>query len=778
VQAVASQQTRAAGAMTQTGPAALRDALRDGRRVQIALLLLITYAIFRNGATGLDAMSWTLSGAALLGLIVVAVALRPGAARPRAARGGRVGLVLLAAFALWSGLSFLWTVEPTGTWKELNRAVLYAIVAAIAMASASLAGEKAIERAATGLLAVATAVALWAICGKLIPGVTLFGLVDLNHTRDLARLRAPLGYWNALALLCVVGIPIALRITTDIGRTRRVRLGALALVFLFICTQFMTYSRGGLLALLSVLVLLTALGPHRLRTLIVVAVVFACAMPGILYAFAQDTLVGNGVPLETRETAGLELLAVLVVCLGALLAIGWGLIRLEPRSRWRAEHSRRLWRALGIAAAVAALFAFIGAATGEGGLRGAVDRATSSFTEEAKDEQFDPGRVITANSGNRWTWWQEAAGGFSDRPFGGWGAGSFPVVHRLYRDDQLSVVQPHSVPLQFLVETGIVGGLLAIGAIFTLLGVAYLRIRALPPGRSRDLGVPLLAAGVAWSVHGIFDWDWSLPGATLPMMVALGTLVALPARGVPPRERSVEALAGSSAAPGRWALVALASLVAAAAIGSAVLPARAAGVAEEAETIAGDRQDPVALEQAAARADLAARLDPVSVRPLFVGAAIAQGRGRLIEARELLLDAVDRQPYSVDAWYRLSLIALALADFEGFRDAARRVVETDPASGTARGLARRAELARTPPSASATATGTPLAAAGAVSPVGVPPAPVTTPGAPTGAGGPTGPAGPVATPTPAPTPTPASAAADDFDPSAIPMNESAAPPPP
>ncbi len=761
MQAVASQPTRAAGAPPQTGSAGLRDALRDGRRAQIALFAVVTYAIFRNGATGLDAISWTITFAALLGLYVVAVSLRQGSARPRAARGGRVALALLAAFAVWSGLTFLWTVEPTGTWKELNRAVLYAIVAAIAAASASLAGERAIERAAMGLLAIASVTALWAIAGKVIPGVTLFGLIDLNHTRDLARLRAPLGYWNALALVCVLGIPIALRITTDLQRARRVRLGALALVFLFVTTQFMTYSRGGLLALLSVLVLLTAMGPHRLRTLIVMAVVFACAMPGILYAFAQDTLVGNGVPLETRETAGLELLAVLLVCLGALLAIGWGLIRLEPRTRWQAHHSRKLWRGLGAAAAAFALIAFLGAASGDGGLRGALDRGTSSFTEDAKDEQFDPGRVITANSGNRWTWWKEAAGGFSDRPLGGWGAGSFPVVHRLYRDDQLSVVQPHSVPLQFLVETGIVGGLLAIGAIFTLLGVAYLRLRGLPPGRSRDLGVPLLAAGVAWSVHGIFDWDWSLPGATLGMMVALGTLVALPARAVPPRERSVEALAGSTASPGRWALAALASLVAAAAIASAVLPARAAGVSEEAETIAGDRQDPVGLEQAAARADLAARLDPVSVKPLFVGAAIAQGRGRLIEARSLLLEAVDRQPYSVDAWYRLALIALALADFEGFRDAAQRVVETDPASGTARGLARRAELARTPPSGSATATATPLAAAGAVAPVGVAPAPVPAAApAVTGTGGPATPT-PVPTPTPlpAPTPTPAPAPA-------------------
>jgi len=701
------------------------EAARDGRRAQLALLAVVTYAVFRNGATGLDAAAWTISLTVLLGLVLLVICLRPGAAAPRVVLGGRVAIALLVGFALWSGLTLLWSVDPSGTWRELNRAVLYAVVVAIAVVATSLAGERGIERIAHGLLALSIVVGLYALGGKIIPGFHLFGLIDLNHTRDLARLRAPLGYWNALALLCATGIPIALRVACDLERSRNVRLGMFAAIFLLITTQFMTYSRGGLLALLSALAVLTILGRHRLRALLVMAVATACALPAILYAFAQDDLVANGAPLGVRQDAGWMLLIVLIICLGVLMTIAWWMLRFEPRVRWQAAYSRRIWRGLAIAAAGFVLVSFVGAAAGEGGLSGAIDRATSSFTEDEKDEKFDPGRVITTNSGNRWTWWKEAAGAFSDRPVGGWGAGSFSVTHRLYREDQLAVAQPHSVPLQFLSETGMIGGLLALGGIALLLWTGLRRILALPPGRTRDLAVPLLAAGVGWVVHGIFDWDWSLPGATLPAMVALGTVAALPARPTPPRERSIEGLAGIGAAPGRWALAALAALVATAAIGSAVLPARAEGVAQEAETIAGDREDAVALEQAAARADLAARLDPLSVRPLFVGAAIARGRGRLLEARDLLLEAVDRQPYSAEAWYRLSLVALALADFAGFRDAAQRALENDPASGTARGLVRRAEIARTPSSASATATGTPLPAGGVVAP---PPAATPQPG--------------------------------------------------
>ena len=51
----------------------------------------------------------------------------------------------------------------------------------------------------------------------------------------------------------------------------------------------------------------------------------------------------------------------------------------------------------------------------------------------------DPGRFSNASSNKRLDWWAEAASAFRDEPTLGTGAGTFPVVHRLYRDDEISV---------------------------------------------------------------------------------------------------------------------------------------------------------------------------------------------------------------------------------------------------------------------------------------------------------------------------------------------------
>ena len=110
-------------------------------------------------------------------------------------------------------------------------------------------------------------------------------------------------------------------------------------------------------------------------------------------------------------------------------------------------------------------------------MTGTIEHQWDDFTSVESDDQSDPARVLRSNSGNRWVWWREAAGAFSDEPLRGWGAGSFPLVHRRYRDDDLPVRQAHSVPLQFLAETGIVGALLALGGLGLLGWAAVARLR-------------------------------------------------------------------------------------------------------------------------------------------------------------------------------------------------------------------------------------------------------------------------------------------------------------
>src|SRR5205085_1983100 len=101
-------------------------------------------------------------------------------ARMSSTTAGWSGLGLLLAFAVYCGLSLAWSIAPDGTWAELNRALAYLLVTAIAFVVGSSA-PRALERSALALVVIGTAVALYALAGKAIPGVHI-GPIDFDHT--------------------------------------------------------------------------------------------------------------------------------------------------------------------------------------------------------------------------------------------------------------------------------------------------------------------------------------------------------------------------------------------------------------------------------------------------------------------------------------------------------------------------------------------------------------------------------------------------------------------
>ena len=616
---------------------------RAGDVLAGVLLALCLYAAFADGAVALVDEARLQAGIALAALGGAAVWLSGGGLQPRASRAGWLAVGLLAGFAAWSGLSLIWSVTPDLTWTETNRAVAYSLVLVLAFALGAHA-----ERIATGLLVIAVVVALYALGGKVLPSL-------FDHAGVVARLREPLGYWNALALLCVLAIPIAARL-----RTRP----ALAALWLLLVVAGLTYSRGALLALAVALAVLVAL--EGTRPLVPVALAALAAAPGLAYAFTSDALTDNGVRVAERASAGRVLGLILLLSLAALIAAG------RLARDWRPPG-----RALAIALGIAAL-AFVAT----GGLGRAVDSFTA--TREAPSVS-DPGRLLSTNSGNRWVWWKEAAGAWSDRPLLGHGAGSFPVVHLQYRKDLLPVRQPHDVPLEFAAETGAVGALLGVGAIAALLVAAAAGARRQPA---------LLAAGAAWAAHTLVDWDWDIPAVTMPALLALGVLAARPAAYPRARPR-----------PAALALVAAATCLY---LVSVALPAWSRDKSDDALAAARENASPAQLQQAAADAELAARLDPLSARPLFAAAAIAQRRERVLEQRRLLLRAVDREPSSVHAWIRLSEVAVRLGDREGAVRAARAAQRLDPGSANVDRAVQDAYVFEAPPTDSPTATGTPF----------------------------------------------------------------------
>ena len=102
--------------------------------------------------------------------------------RIAAPRTAPVGVASLFAFAIWSGITVLWSVAPDQTWIELNRALSYAIVLCLAIANRCLraSGDRA-DR--DGIPAIAVAVTGYALGQKLLPGLHVAGLYNLNQAQ-------------------------------------------------------------------------------------------------------------------------------------------------------------------------------------------------------------------------------------------------------------------------------------------------------------------------------------------------------------------------------------------------------------------------------------------------------------------------------------------------------------------------------------------------------------------------------------------------------------------
>ena len=339
-------------------------------------------------------------------------------------------------------------------------------------------------------------------------------------------------------------------------------------------------------------------------------------------------------------------------------------------------------RALAAAAAAAALVAALGLgalAASPRGIEGTVSHTVQSFKTVKYERQNDPGRILQTNSGNRWVWWNEAAGAWSDRPLAGWGAGSFPLLHHRYRHDALEVLQPHSVPLQFLAEVGLMGALLALGALGLLTAAGWQRVAAgvrarragLPAGRKQRYAAALLAAVAAWLVHMWFDWDWDIPGVALPLMAFLGLLAARPL-GMPSLSLS-PARAGPVFARRLAALVLGAALACAVAV-SAALPSLALDHTQAA-TAAVARDD---FARAIRQADIARRLDPVAVDAILLEVRAAGFLGKFQLASHLLTEAVERQPDNPDVWLGVARLEVARGDIPKVREAAHHMLVLDP----------------------------------------------------------------------------------------------------
>src|SRR5437588_9687748 len=136
--------------------------------IATSLFALILYAAFEHGAVTLPAGARIEVAAAAIALVAGVGLVWSRTLRISAPTAGAIGLLLLLAFACWSGVTLVWSVAPDQTWIELNRALAYAIVLGVAI-TLGASYPRAIELTASGLLAVVLVITAYALAQKRPP---------------------------------------------------------------------------------------------------------------------------------------------------------------------------------------------------------------------------------------------------------------------------------------------------------------------------------------------------------------------------------------------------------------------------------------------------------------------------------------------------------------------------------------------------------------------------------------------------------------------------------
>ena len=203
-----------------------------------ALLTAALIVVLGFDEGGYAPASWVW-GAALL--VVVAVAL----ARARPSRPSLLELAFLGGLAgllVWTLVSVSWSLDPTGSILEGQRLLLYlATVAALVL----VAGPGSREAILLGTLAGIASICLAGIVDVLVGADPVGALTVDPGSED--RLSEPVGYANALALLAAMGMLLAFGLA--LRAPRALRIAYLAALPFFAVTLYLTYSRGGWLAL-------------------------------------------------------------------------------------------------------------------------------------------------------------------------------------------------------------------------------------------------------------------------------------------------------------------------------------------------------------------------------------------------------------------------------------------------------------------------------------------------------------------------------------------------
>jgi hypothetical protein len=580
-------------------------------------LLAAVSTLFSDGSS--DArLAWI--AVACWGLIALVGTVALLGLRPVLAREAVWALGLFGAFVAWTGISVLWSIEGDRTWDYVNRGLAYFAFATAGVAIGTYV-PRATRRWAYVLAGVLALPLGWALLGKAVPAVGGSGRV--------ARLSAPIGYWNALALLFAAALPLALWLAARREHPHWLRAAGVVYVYGLVFGLLLTYSRGGVLVAAIAATLWLVLGTPRVESAAALLLGGASGLGVAVWVFSRPGLSEDLQPhsLRVHDGAWFALVfSLTAVVVGALAYLGSVAEERRPLSGPR----RRLLGQVALAVLVGAVAIAAVALAVQSKPEGWFQEFTSQPTDP--NEQAGPERLANASSSSRWLWWSEAYEAWEAQPFRGTGAGTFELTHRLLRTNSIVVTEPHNVPLQFLSETGIVGFFLALSFV-GVAAVGIVRAVLRLAGAERAAGLALSVTVVAYVLHSIVDFDWDFVAVSAPFFLTVGVLLG--GRVVREEPRTV-------AAP-------VPAVLAIAVVLSLLTPWFAERSSDTAVNALSDARPLKAYREARG----ARSLNPLALRPVLVQAAALEQLGDLDGARLRYVEAIRMQPLNWHAWYEL-----------------------------------------------------------------------------------------------------------------------------
>ncbi len=488
-------------------------------------MTILALAYGGYGTDWLSALAFVIWGVVLVG---IGFGQLP---RARLATSALIGLALMTGLTAYAAIAISWSDDAGLAYISMiqiaSAAGIFVLAILLAKPGEGLAWIRGIT---LGFLAIV----LLAAISRFFPGIGS----DADLTIQLGniiggRLSWPLGYWNAIGVATACLLVLCLWHGGH-ASTRYVRLAATAVTPIASVVMYMCSSRGSLVAAFIGIAVVISLGPRRQRLFGTLIIGILGAVPLVLLNAKLPEVVHAGTGSDA-VFQGLVLLAA-VVLVGALSCWLRGpLIRRLESANFKHRTTIRIAIVLGIAV-VALVFA------SDPGERISAFTALPVNGIESDGSTFATDHLLSESSNGRWQLWESAIDAFASSPLYGIGSGGYEAWFKENGTFWMKTVEPHSLPLLFLSELGLIGFFLLAGSLFFGLYTGINRYRSLGRGRGGSTGgtetevgnknsnersemaafMGLLAVGTfAFSI----DWTGDFPVLFGPIMISIAVLV-------------------------------------------------------------------------------------------------------------------------------------------------------------------------------------------------------------------------------------------------------------